>query len=147
MAEPEELLDKADALMGRHRKPRTEAGPPANIPVLTDVVKTLRGNDGRGGEGPGGGGLPVLTESVPHEQIEDVSTQDLRARIRAALFTELQPEIDRQVEERLKYTLEPLVEKMFRDLRGDLQAISREILTDAIRTAVERELDRHKARG
>jgi hypothetical protein len=147
MAEPEELLDKADALMARHRKPRTPADPAAGIPVLTDVVNALHGNDGRSGVVSGDGGLPVLTESVPHEQIEDVSTQDLRARIHAALLTELQPEIDMQVEERLKYTLEPLVEKMFSDLRGDLQAISREILTDAIRTAVERELDRHKARG
>lgn len=171
MAEPEELLSKADALMERHRKPRSPADPPADIPVLTEVVEVHAAvNSGPAIEAPdddaGNSGLPTLTELPPAWQAtpapqpafphvvpaqdqapEDETPESLAAGIRAALLVGLQPEIDRQIEDRLKYMLEPLVERMFNDLRDDLQTISREVLAAAIRTAVERELDKQKSRG
>jgi hypothetical protein len=139
MAEPEELIEKADALMARHRRTRTAADPPADIPVLTEVIALV----------PGADGLPVLTEAVSPEpyqpaQAGDPDAEAVSMSVRTALLDELQPEIDRQIEERLKFTLEPLVEKMFNDLRDDLQTISREILADAVKVAVEREIEQRK---
>ncbi len=134
MAEPEDLLGKADALMARHRPSRTAAEPYAEIPVLDEVVEIL----------PDGDDLPVLTELVLSAPAEEEQINALAASIRASLLAGLQPEIDSLIEERLKQALAPLVERLFNDLRGDLQLIAREILSDAIGTAVEREIERRK---
>lgn len=134
MAEPEDLLGKADALMARHRPARTAAEPYAEIPVLDEVVEIL----------PDGDDLPVLTELVLSAPAEEEQINALAASIRASLLAGLQPEINSLIEERLKQALAPLVERLFNDLRGDLQLIAREILSDAIGTAVEREIERRK---
>ena len=135
MAEPEDLLGKADALMARHRPLRTAGEPYAGIPVLDDVVQLPPDNDD----------LPVLTELVPSAPGGDEQTNALAANIRASLLAGLQPRLDALIEERLKDGLSPLVEKMFHELRSDLQLIAREILGDAIHNAVEKELERRKS--
>ena len=137
MAEPEDLLSKADALMARHRPGRTAAEPYAEIPVLNEVVDLTRENDG----------LPALTELPRPAPLDEEQIEALAERLRASLLAALQPEIDTLIEERLKQDLAPLVERIFDGLRGDLQLIAREILSDVINTAVERELDRRKAGG
>ncbi|HEY5290684.1 MAG TPA: hypothetical protein VIJ43_00065 [Burkholderiales bacterium] len=137
MAEPEDLLGKADALMARHRPPRTPAEPYAEIPVLDEVVELP----------PDGDDLPVLTELVLSAPPDGEQIKALAASIRAALLAGLQPEIDALIEERLKESLAPLVERLFDDLRGDLQRIARATLSDAIHAAVEQELDRRKSGG
>jgi len=143
MDEPEDLLGKADALMARHRPARAGAESYGAIPLLEDVVEPpAEGDD-----------LPVLTELVEIDQIEPDARQpepppeDLAESLHASLLAALQPEIDSLIEERLKVSLEPLVEKLFEDLRGDLQAIARGTLSDAIHTAVEREIERRKTSG
>ncbi len=132
MAEPEDLIGKADALMARHRPARTAAEPYAEIPVLDEVVEIPAQSDD----------LPLLTELVLSAPAEKEQINALAASIRASLLAGLQPEIDALIEERLKEALAPLVERLFGDLRGDLQLIAREILSDAIRTTVERETKR-----
>jgi len=152
MAEPEDLLSKADALMARHRPGRTGGGPYPEIPVLDEVVDFSAEVDD----------VPVLTELVevdrelserepaapepvePGPQHEEQLAQ-LAESMRATLLAELQPEIDVLIEERLKEGLAPLVEKLFEDLRGELQSISRQTLSDAVHTAVARELERRKS--
>lgn len=134
MAEPEDLLGKADALMARHRPPGAAADPYAAIPLLDEVVE----------DHPRADDLPVLTELMPPPP-DDAQTLALAQGMRASLLAALQPAIDALIEERLKHELSPLVEKMFYELRGDLQLIAREILGDAIHAAVERELDRRKS--
>jgi len=134
MAEPEDLLSKADALMARHRPARAAAEPYAEIPVLNEVVDfPLEGDD-----------LPVLTELVLPAPPDAEQIEALAASMRASLLAGLQPEIDALIEERLKDGLSPLVEKMFRELRGDLQLIAREVLGDAIHAALKQELERRK---
>jgi hypothetical protein len=134
MAEPEDLLSKADALMARHRPARTGAEPYSEFPVLDDVVDLSRVSDD----------LPVLTELVGTAPLDRAQTEALAASIRASLLAALQPEINSLIEARLKEDLAPRVEKLFGELRGDLQLIAREILSDAVNIAVERELDRRK---
>jgi hypothetical protein len=137
MLEPEDLLSKADALMARHRPPRTAAEPPVDLPVLDEVVELP----------PDGNALPVLTELVMPAPADEEQLEALAASIRASLLAGLQPEIDALIEERLKDGLSPLVERMFHELRGEVQLIAREILGDAIHTAVEQELGRRKSDG
>ena len=137
MAEPEDLLSKADALMARHRPARTAAEPHAEIPVLNEVVNLPRESDD----------LRLLTELVGPASLDKEQTEALAASIRASLLAGLQPEIDTLIEERLKEGLALLVERLFDELRGDLQLTAREILSDAVNTAVEQELDRRKSDG
>lgn len=134
MADPEDLLSKADALMARHRPARAATGPNAEIPVLDEVVDFP----------PEGGDLPVLTELVLYAPPDAEQIEALAASIRASLLAGLQPEIDALIDQRLQDGLSPLVERVFRDLRGELQMIAREILGDAINCAVEQELERRK---
>jgi hypothetical protein len=126
MAEPEDLLRKADALMARHRPARTGAEPYAEIPVLDEVVD-----------------LSLLTELVGPSSVDPQRTEALAASIRASLLAALQPEIDSLIEERLKESLAPLLEKLF----GDLQVMARATLSNAINAAVEQELERRKSGG
>ena len=137
MAEPEELLGRADALMARHRPARPGAQPYAEIPVLDEVVELPRENDD----------LPLLTELVEPASPDAAQTESLAAGIRASLLAVLQPEIDAVIEKRLADGLTPLVEKMLHQLRGDLQSIAREVLVNAIHAAVEQELGRRKSRS
>ena len=137
MAEPEDLLSKADALMSRHRPARTEAEPYAEIPVLDEIVDL----------DPGGDEPPMLTELAQSAPLDEEQIDALAASISASLLASLQPEIDTIIEEHLQESLAPRVERIFDDLRGDLQLIAREILSDAIHGAVEQELDRRKSNG
>ena len=137
MAEPEDLLSKADALMARHRPARTGAEPYAEIPVLDEVVDLPPESDDP----------PLLTELAEPAPLDEEQIEALAASIRASLLAALQPEIDTLIEERLKEALAPRVERIFDDLRGDLQLIAREILSDAINIAVEQERERRKSGG
>jgi hypothetical protein len=134
MAEPDDLLSKADALMARQRPGRSASEPYAGIPLLEEVVDHAGESDN----------LPVLTELVLTAPPDEEQIKALAASLRASLLAALQPEIDALIEERLKESLSPLVERMFHELRGDLQLIAREILGDAIQTAVQQELNRRK---
>ena len=144
MADPEDLLSKADALMARQRPGRVIAASYPEIPVLDEVVDI-----------PAADNLPVLTDmlepdrvaaelsesgriesALPHEE----QYAELTRCMRESMLTALQPEIDRLIEERLKESLEPMVEKLFNELRDDLQLIAHDTLSAAIHTAVERKL-------
>src|SRR5450759_1434725 len=123
MAEPEDLLSKADALMARHRPARTGAEPYAEIPVLDEVVDLLPESDD----------LPLLTELVEIDLVDpelvepkllrEEQYDELAASMQASLLAALQPDIDTLIEERLKQSLAPLVERLFEDMRGALQLI------------------------
>ena len=133
-SEPDDLLSKADALMARHHPGRAPAAQYAEIPVLDEVVDLA----------PEADDLPLLTEYVLPAAPDEEQIRALADSIRSSLLAGLQPEIDALIDERLKQSLSPLIERMFEELRGDLQLIARELLGDAIRSAVEQELDRRK---
>jgi len=134
MAEPDDLLGKADALMARQHPGRAPAARHAEIPVLDEVVQPLPQEDD----------LPLLTEYLVPAALDEGQLKALAASIRESLLSGLQPEIDALIDGRLRECLAPLVERVFDQLRGDLQQIARETLVEAIRTAVEQELERRK---
>jgi len=132
MAEPDDLLGKADALMARRHLGRAPAARSAEIPVLEEVVEPMPEVDD----------LPLLTECIVHAALDADQLKALAASLRESLLAGLQPEIDALIDERLKAGLAPLVESLFDQLRGELQLIARETLREAIRTAVEQEIER-----
>jgi len=132
--ESDDLLGKADALMARHRPGLVPSTTYAEIPVLNEVVEFPHGQHD----------VPLLTEYVTPPQASEVQLKALAQSVREALLEALQPEVDTLIDERLKDAMAPLVETLFEDLRGKLQLIAREILADAVRAALEQELDRRK---
>lgn len=132
MAEPDDLLGKADALMARHHPGRAPAAQYAEIPVLDEVIEPRPDEDD----------LPLLTEFIVSAPQDEAQFKALAASLRVSLLAALQPEIDALIDERLKEGLAPLVERMFDQLRGELHQVARETLVEAIRTAVEQELER-----
>ena len=136
-SEPDDLLSKADALMARHHPGRAPTANYAEIPVLDEIVDFA----------PEADDLPLLTETVAPAPPDEEQIKALAASIRTSLLAGLLPEIDALIDERLKKSLSPLIERMFDELRGDLQLIARELLGDAIHTAVEQELERRKSGG
>lgn len=137
MADPDDLLIKADALMARNHPGRAAVTPYAEIPVLEEVVDFNPGIDD----------LPLLTEYVVTVPLDEEQIEALAAGIRVSLLADLQPNIDALIEQRLRDELAPMVERVFDGLRGELQMLAREILNDAVHTAVEQELDRRKQPG
>jgi len=131
-SEPDDLLGKADALMARHHPGRAPAAPYAGIPVLDEVVERISKEDD----------LPLLTECIASASPDDAQLKALAASLRVSLLAALQPEIDALIDARLKEGLAPLMERMFGQLRDELHQVARETLVEAIRTAVEQELER-----
>jgi hypothetical protein len=131
MAEPEDLLSRADALMARHHPERTGAEPQPEIPVLDEVVDISPEHDV----------LPLPNGRAGPATLDEEQIEALAASIRASLLAALQPEIDSLIEKQLTQGLAPLLERLF----GELQLIARETLSDAIYTAVEQELERRKS--
>jgi hypothetical protein len=155
MAEPEDLLGKADALMARHR-PGHASGPSyPEIPVLEEVVDFSREGDDlplltemveTDGSAPGPiAPDPVAPKLAATDKLQEQQLARLAESLRASLLAQLQPRIDALIEDRLKHYLEPVIEKLFKDLRGDLQAVARDTLSEAIHSAVERELERRES--
>ena len=137
MADPDDLLIKADALMARNHPGRAPATPYAEIPLLEEVVDFHPGIDD----------LPLLTEYVVTKPLDDEQIEALAASIRASLLADLPAKIDALIEQRLRDELAPMVERVFDGLRGELQLLAREILDDTVHAAVEEELDRRKHAG
>jgi hypothetical protein len=135
MAEPDDLLGKADALMARHHPGRAPSAQYAEIPVLDEVVEPRPDNDD----------LPLLTECIVSAPPDEAQLKALAASIRESLLAALQPEINALIDARLKADLAPLVERLFDQLRGELQQVARETLVDAIQTAVEQEVERRES--
>ncbi|MBE0614685.1 MAG: hypothetical protein IH604_13535 [Burkholderiales bacterium] len=134
MAEPDDLLGKADALMARNRPGRPPGTPYAEIPILDEVVAFHPGTDD----------LPVLTEYVVTEPPGEEQIAALAENIRTSLLADMQPRIDALIEQRLSDELATRVERVFDALRGDLQLLAREIVDEAIHDAVEQERNRRK---
>ena len=136
-SEPDDLLDKADALMARHHPGRASAVRHPEIPVLEEIVDFP----------PQADDLPVLTEYVVAAAPDEEQIEALAASIRAELQAQLQPRIDALIEARLRDSLAPLVENVLDELRGRLQLTAREILDDALHAALDQELKRREIDG
>lgn len=102
-----------------------ERQPPAQIPVLTEVIAGLESGDG----------APVKAEPVSSEEL-----------IAQRVLADLQRQVDLMFEYRLRETLAPalsrLADGMVREIRGELATT----LRDVVKRAVAQELARQRGR-
>jgi hypothetical protein len=136
-SEPDDLLSKADALMARHHPGRATAAHYPDIPILDEIVESP----------PAENELPLLTEYVVTAPLNEEQTAALAASISASVLAELQPRIGALIDERLRDGAAPTVDRLLRLLRGSLKLIAQDILGDAVRRAVDAELERRNPGG
>src|SRR3990170_2405363 len=83
LGKADQALDKADALLTRHRTARLQPEPPPDYPVLTDVVSQS----------------PAVTPPAPPAPEVDIAA--LERELRLALLHQLEHELERMVEARV----------------------------------------------
>lgn len=140
MMDSDELLSKADALLARWRSGTAVPRPPADYPVLTEVVRASAADAALAAikaadELPH---LPALEEStVP----ADAAVQALEERVRLRVMEAIEPLVGAVLEEPLRLRIEELARRLAttiaRDARNDILTLVR----DAVRSAVARELE------
>jgi hypothetical protein len=162
MTDSDELLSKADALLARWRSGTTVAQPPADYPVLTEVVEA----PGAAGEAveileldfPDGSApatlrppaaaapIPLRSDAVSLPQpralnaAEEVDVQALEERVRLRVLDAIEPYIGAFLEEPLRLRLEDLARQLAVNIAGDARNDILSLVREAVRNAVAQEL-------
>jgi hypothetical protein len=138
MTDSDELISKADALLARWRSGAAAPRPPADYPVLTEVIAAsaaaadpafARAADE----------LPRRSESSP--ACVDAGVQALEERVRLRVLDAIEPYVGAFIEETLRLRIEELARNLAtavaRDARDDIV----ELVRNAVRSAVAHELE------
>jgi hypothetical protein len=122
----EEILDKANALLARHRaaRPSTRGEPPVDIPVLTEILQE------------------ATAAGYTEAQLEQLE-RDLRLELLALLG----PEFERLVEAKVHERLGPKVDEIMGLTRKVLEAEVRAAVRDAMAAVITAEAARLKGEG
>jgi hypothetical protein len=137
----DDVLGKADALLQRHRAGRAaqRAEPPAEFPVLTDVVY----------DEPTATAPPGVPQPVPHSVFFAELTEEDLVRIerdlRLELLSLLGPEFERMVEAKVHERLGAKVDDIMALTRKVLEAEVRSAVRDAMAAVIATETARLKA--
>ena len=163
MIESEELLAKADALLARWRSAMSGQRPPADYPVLTEIVDVPEesAQDGVQRTVPA---APAASEPVPRAEetplsgFSEVSTAEsappaprgasdadeaaaLEERIRARVLDAIEPHVGSFLEQPFRVKMEDLARRLAADLAQDARREILGFLRDAVRRAVAQELE------
>ena len=118
MTDADDLLSKADALLARWRAGTAAPRPPADYPVLNDVVE-----------------VPVSSSAQ-----SAVELRSLEERIQSRVLEALEPRIKAYFDEPLRTRIEDISRKMAVQLAADARQEIISFVRDAVKTAVRREL-------
>ncbi len=140
MTDSDELLSKADALLSRWRSGVAVPRPPADYPVLTEVISASAA--------AADATLATAADQLPHPPpiaappaSADAGVQALEERVRLRVLDAIEPFVGAFLEEPLRLRIEELAlhlaASIARDARNDILALVR----DAVRSAVAHELD------
>jgi hypothetical protein len=121
MSDPEDIVDKADAFLGRYRP--AAAG---DVPVLTDVV------DGPGAS-PAAGERPIPAPAP--------------ARLSEAQLRDLERQVTQRVIEAIQPALSALLEQARGALTEQYRAQAETIVREAVAKALEQEIRRLRPPG
>jgi hypothetical protein len=171
MTESDELLSKADALLGRSRRGAAAPQPPADYPVLTEIVTApdspawtagpmdAPAADSLGEARPDTPSVPVTAgatiaaldtgDELPHllplEQAPaagaDTDTAALEERVRRRVIEAIEPYIRAFLEEPLRLRIEQLVRDLSKNIARDARNDILSLVRDAVQSAVARELE------
>ncbi|MCU0804697.1 MAG: hypothetical protein MUF79_06375 [Burkholderiales bacterium] len=123
MSESDDVLGKVDALLARHRAARggVQPEPPADFPVLTEIVDTPR---------------------TPGTILTDAELARLEQELRLQLLELLGGELERMVEARVHARIEGKVREIMshtgRELEAEVRRAVREALADVINAEIAR---------
>lgn len=140
MTDSDELLSKADALLSRWRSGAAVPRPPADYPVLTEVISASAAATDAA--------LATAADELPHPPpiaaspaTADAGVQALEERVRLRVLDAIEPYVGAFLEEPLQLRIEELAlhlaASIARDARNDILALVR----DAVRSAVAHELE------
>ena len=134
----DDVLGKADALLGRHRPggPARRPEPPADFPVLTDVYSRPMPSVAPAGLGPASI-APAAQLAMSDQQLREIE-RDLRLQ----LLQLMGPELERLVEARVHARLAPAVSTIVDRIRVELENEIRRAVQDALTQVVEEEMAR-----
>jgi hypothetical protein len=139
MTEPDELLSKADALLARGRAGIIAPQPPADYPVLTEVVHAPM--EGTPVAAPEPSGEPARLPPV--DAAPDLSAADTRAleeRVRLRVLETMGPHLQRVLDDRLQSSLEDLSRRLAVNIAANTRNEIVALVREAVRHAVTREL-------
>jgi len=140
MTDSDELLSKADALLARWRSGAVVPRPPADYPVLTEVIRASAA-DAALAAIEAADELPHLTPLEEPPAPADAGVQALEERVRLRVLEAIEPLVGTFLEEPLRLRIEELARRLAatiaRDARNDILTLVR----DAVRRAVARELE------
>jgi hypothetical protein len=139
MTETDDPLFKANALLARGRAGAIAPQPPADYPLLTEVVQSppesVRGAAGEASEGlacpPTAG-----TTSAPFPE----DTQALEERVRLRVLESVEPLLQRVLDDRLRSNLEDLSRRLAVNIAANTRNEIIALVREAVRHAVAREL-------
>ena len=135
----DDVLGKADALLQRHRAGRAapRAEPPAEFPVLTDVV-----HDALTAAAPS-----VLAQPTPpvYGELSEEDLVRIERDLRLELLSLLGPEFERMVEAKVHERLGAKVDDIMTLTRKVLEAEVRSAVRDAMAAVIAAETARLKA--
>ena len=138
MTDSDELLSKADALLARWRSRVAVPRPPADYPVLTEVIRTSAAAADVA-FAPAADELPQLPPLEESPAPADAGVQALEERVRLRVLEAIEPLVGAFLEEPLRLRIEELARRLAttiaRDARNDILTLVR----DAVRSAVARE--------
>jgi len=154
MTEPDELLSKADALLARRRSSVVVPQPPADYPVLTEVVDASAAAAAQVAPV----GALERAQELPHLSTLDVTSlaseadlQVLEERVRLRVLDTIEPRLHEFLEEFLRLHIGDLARQLATNMRSETRNEIIALVRETVRDAVNRELrtkhdDRAKGR-
>jgi hypothetical protein len=135
----DDVLGKADALLGRHRAPPARRPePPVDFPVLTDVYSRPLPPLSAPAYPP----LPPAAAAAPAPMLSDAQLHEIERDLRLQLLQLMGPELERLVESRVHARMAPVISGIVERMRVDLENEIRRAVQDALTQVVEDEVAR-----
>jgi hypothetical protein len=137
----DDVLGKADALLGRHRAaPARRLEPPVDFPVLTDVYS--RPLPPIGPVAAVAAAPAVSAAAAPGPMLTDAQLHEIERDLRLQLLQLMGPELERLVESRVHARMAPVISGIVERMRVDLENEIRRAVQDALTQVVEDEVAR-----
>lgn len=140
MTNSDELLSKADALLARWRSATAVPRPPADYPVLTEVIRTSAAA-ADAALAPAADEPPHLPPLEESPAPADAGVQALEERMRLRVLEAIEPLVGAFLEEPLRLRIEELARRLATTIAQDARNDILTLVRDAVRSAVARELE------
>ncbi len=127
----DELFSKADALLSRWRGASQSGKPPADYPVLTDIVDAaLRQHADR----------PQISDLSAGTQSSSVPIGTIEARLRQRVLRAIEPAIADMIADRIRARFEESAKRLAGELSGQVSEDITALVREIVHRALEREV-------